>query len=105
TSFSDASDYVQIGNGSVLFRTDTGTGPSTGNISINAGGTLTIAITDGASDVWIGNVAGTDGNANGSVSIIAGDIAGDNDDNDDAEQFLLADLQNGDLKLGGTGAG
>ncbi|HEX3810177.1 MAG TPA: hypothetical protein VHW02_10820 [Rhizomicrobium sp.] len=96
------SDYVQIGNGSVL-NLNSPTGPVSGDIDITVGGTTTLQSTQGASDIWIGNVAGS-GTETGDVTLITKDFDAFDDENGDLAKFMASDLSGGDFTLGTTDA-
>ncbi|HWD28008.1 MAG TPA: filamentous hemagglutinin N-terminal domain-containing protein, partial [Rhizomicrobium sp.] len=87
-------DDTFIGNGA--FDSDV-TGAATGNISINAGGTLTLTDANpGSGHLWIGNQGAPTFGETGNVTLIAGTIA----EGTDLGPMIVADLGGGDVTLG-----
>ncbi len=94
----DASDYVQIGNGSYLNVNGGNVGPASGNIAITAGATTIDSVAEG-SDVWIGNISP---NATGTVTLLTGTFDASGDALGDFTRFMAQDINGGDITLGFT---
>ncbi|HEX4303197.1 MAG TPA: filamentous hemagglutinin N-terminal domain-containing protein [Rhizomicrobium sp.] len=88
-------EYAMIGNGSL--NNDV-TGAITGNIDIQVGGTSTLGSDGDTAPAWVGNVAGTGASETGSVTLVTGDLDGE----DEFGANVAADVAGGDVTIGIT---